>query len=49
MYDELVEFLKRSFVEQKLDPFARRHLSGFMLFFNARCAATLFSLGAAFA
>src|SRR6185437_5562062 len=49
MDHELVKLFKRAFVEQKLDPFARRHLSGFMLFLDTNSAAALLSLGASLA
>ena len=44
MHDQLVKLFKRAFVKQKLDPLARGHLSGFVLLFNSRSAATLLSL-----
>ena len=47
MLDKLIEFLKCAFIEQKVDPFTRRHLAGSVLLFDARWAATL--LGSFFA
>jgi len=39
MLNQSVELLKRSFIEQKVDAFACRHLSRGMLLLNARGAA----------
>ena len=44
MLDQLVEFLKRIFVEQKLDPLTRGYLAGGVLLLDARRAATLLGL-----
>jgi hypothetical protein len=49
MHDELVKLFKRAIVKQELDPLARRHLSCFMLLFNASSAAPLLSLLASLA
>ena len=47
MFDQLIEFLKRAFIEQKVDSFTRSHLAGSVLLLDARCAASL--LGSFFA
>ena len=48
MFDQLIEFLKRPFIEQKVDPFTRSHLAGGVLLLDARGTAaflrTLLSL-----
>ena len=49
MLDQLVEFLKRAFVQQKLDAFARRQLAGRVLLFDSRGAAACFGLFLTFA
>jgi len=35
MFDQLIEFLKRAFIEQKVDPFTRSHLTGGVLLLDA--------------
>src|SRR5205814_9897360 len=40
MLDQLIEFLKCSFVQQKVDAFARGHLAGRVLFLGASFTAT---------
>ena len=44
MHDELIELFKRAFVQQELNPFARSHLSRFVLLLYARSAAALLGL-----
>ena len=48
MFDQLIEFLKRPFIEQKVDSFTRSHLAGGVLLLDARGTAaflrTLLSL-----
>src|SRR5216110_3376735 len=44
MLDQLVEFLKGVFVEQKIDPLTGGYLAGGVLLLDARRAATLFGL-----
>jgi len=41
MFDQLIEFLKRPFIEQKVDSLTRSHLAGGVLLLDARCAASL--------
>ena len=42
MLDQLVEFLKRAIIKEKLNALARRHLAGGVLLLNARRAAACF-------
>ena len=44
MLNQLIEFLKRAFVEQKLDSLTRCHLAGGVLFFDTRSTAACFGL-----
>lgn len=48
MFDELVEFLKCVFIEEKVDPFARGHLAGGVLFFDTGRSPASFCLLLAF-
>ena len=43
MLDQLIEFLKRPFIEQKIDPFTRSQLAGSVLLLDARWTTTLCS------
>jgi hypothetical protein len=47
MHDQLVKLFKRPFIEQKLNPFTRGHLSRRVLFLDTGFAAALLSAGAA--
>jgi hypothetical protein len=49
VHDQFVKLFKRTFIKQKLDAFARGHLSGRVLLLDARGAAALFRLRTAFA
>ena len=42
MLDQLVEFLKRSFIKQEIDAFAGGKLAGCMLLLDALVTAALF-------
>jgi hypothetical protein len=42
VYDKLVEFFKRAFVEEKLDSLARGQLAGGVLFLHARSTSAFF-------
>jgi hypothetical protein len=46
MANEFVELFERTFVEEKVDAFARRELSGFVFAFSAFGTATRFGFGA---
>ena len=49
MHDKLVKLFEGALVEQELDPFARGHLSRFVLLFNSSRAAALFGQHASLA